>query len=159
MSVPTTGAGTYYVLAYNRSATAGYTITATAAGFSVSGVSPNAGGNTGKVTVAITGARLTPTTQFRLDNGGTTVNATAVDFRDASLAYATFDLTGRPTGAYTVRVRGGGATTSEASVSVVPGIRSARWLVTTNAIWPWVSTAALERPVVPEVKKNQQGSS
>ena len=29
----------------------------------------------------------------------------------------------------------------------------------TNAIWPWVSTAALGRPVVPEVKKNQQGSS
>src|SRR6478672_356680 len=52
-----------------------------------------------------------------------------------------------------------GATTSEASRSVVPGIRSARWLVTTKAIWPWVSTAALERPVVPEVKKNQQGSS
>ena len=44
-------------------------------------------------------------------------------------------------------------------VSVVPGIRSARWLVMTKAIWPWVSTAALERPVVPEVKKNQQGSS
>src|SRR6266568_1676418 len=52
-----------------------------------------------------------------------------------------------------------GATTSDASFSVVPGIRSARWLVTTKAIWPWVSTAALERPVVPEVKKNQQGSS
>ena len=34
-----------------------------------------------------------------------------------------------------------------------------RWLVITNAIWPWVSTAAFERPVVPEVKKNQQGSS
>jgi len=29
----------------------------------------------------------------------------------------------------------------------------------TKAIWPWVSTAALERPVVPDVKKNQQGSS
>ncbi len=29
----------------------------------------------------------------------------------------------------------------------------------TNAIWPCVSTAALGRPVVPEVKKNQQGSS
>ena len=42
---------------------------------------------------------------------------------------------------------------------MVPGMRSARWLVTTKAIWPWVSTAALERPVVPEVKKNQQGSS
>src|ERR1035437_1562683 len=38
-------------------------------------------------------------------------------------------------------------------------MRSARGLVTTKAIWPWVSTAALERPVVPEVKKNQQGSS
>ena len=52
-----------------------------------------------------------------------------------------------------------GATTSEASASVVPGIRSQRWLVTTKAIWPCVSTAALGRPVVPEVKKNQQGSS
>src|SRR5258708_35069148 len=52
-----------------------------------------------------------------------------------------------------------GATTSEASSSVAPGIRSASWLVTTKAICPWVSTAALERPVVPEVKKNQQGSS
>src|SRR5882724_3114713 len=52
-----------------------------------------------------------------------------------------------------------GATTSDASFSVVPGIRSARWLVMTKAIWPWVSTAALERPVVPDVKKNQQGSS
>ena len=29
----------------------------------------------------------------------------------------------------------------------------------TNAICPCVSTAALERPVVPEVKKNQQGPS
>src|SRR5450631_4090540 len=29
----------------------------------------------------------------------------------------------------------------------------------TKAIWPWVNTAALDRPVVPEVKKNQQGSS
>src|SRR3712207_7153830 len=35
-----------------------------------------------------------------------------------------------------------GATTSEASRSVRPGIRSARWLVTTKASWPWVSTAA-----------------
>ena len=52
-----------------------------------------------------------------------------------------------------------GATTSDASRSVVPGNRSARWLVATKAIWPCVSTAALGRPVVPEVKKNQQGSA
>src|ERR1700730_18414283 len=38
-------------------------------------------------------------------------------------------------------------------------MRSLRWLVTTKAIWPWVRTAALGRPVVPDVKKNQQGSS
>ncbi len=44
-----------------------------------------------------------------------------------------------------------GATTRETSRSVVPGIRSQRWLVTTNAICPWVSTPALGRPVVPEV--------
>ena len=52
-----------------------------------------------------------------------------------------------------------GATTSAASAGVSPGIRSHRWLVTTNAIWPWVSTDAFGRPVVPEVKKNQHGSS
>ena len=52
-----------------------------------------------------------------------------------------------------------GATTSEASAEVRPGIRSQRWLVTTKAIWPWVRTEAFGRPVVPEVKKNQQGSS
>ena len=33
------------------------------------------------------------------------------------------------------------------------------WLLTTKAIWPWVRTEALGRPVVPEVKKNQAGSS
>jgi hypothetical protein len=32
-------------------------------------------------------------------------------------------------------------------------------LVTTKAICPCVSTAAFGLPVVPEVKKNQQGSS
>ena len=42
---------------------------------------------------------------------------------------------------------------------VVPGIRSQRWFVMTKAIWPCVSTAAFGRPVVPEVKKNQHGSS
>ena len=41
--------------------------------------------------------------------------------------------------------------TREAWLSSKPGIRSARWFVTTNAIWPWVSIAALGRPVVPEV--------
>ena len=31
--------------------------------------------------------------------------------------------------------------------------------MTTKAIWPWVRTEAFGRPVVPEVKKNQHGSS
>jgi hypothetical protein len=44
-----------------------------------------------------------------------------------------------------------GATAIEQSRSVVPGIRSARWLVTTKAICPCVSTPAFGRPVVPEV--------
>ena len=42
---------------------------------------------------------------------------------------------------------------------MVPGIKSPKWLFTTNANWPCVNTAALGRPVVPDVKKNQQGSS
>src|SRR3954467_4510616 len=52
-----------------------------------------------------------------------------------------------------------GATTKDASACAVPGIKSQRWFVTTNAICPCVRTAALGRPVVPEVKKNQHGSS
>ena len=44
-----------------------------------------------------------------------------------------------------------GATAMEQSDSSVPGIRSARWLVTTKAIWPCVRMPALGRPVVPEV--------
>ena len=44
-----------------------------------------------------------------------------------------------------------GATAIDTSCSVVPGIRSARWLVTMKAIWPCVSMPALGRPVVPEV--------
>src|SRR3954465_14149333 len=50
-----------------------------------------------------------------------------------------------------------GATTKDASACVVPGIRSQRWLVTTNAICPCVRTPALGPPVVPEVKKPPRG--
>ena len=44
-----------------------------------------------------------------------------------------------------------GATTSDTSCSVVPGIRSHRWLQMTYSIWPCVNTPAFGRPVVPEV--------
>src|SRR5690606_2633123 len=42
---------------------------------------------------------------------------------------------------------------------VLSGSKSQRWLVITKAICPWVSTAALGRPVVPDVKNSQQGLS
>ena len=50
-----------------------------------------------------------------------------------------------------------GARTSERSCWFSPGSKSARWLLTTKAICPWVSTAAFGLPVVPEVKKNHSG--
>ena len=44
-----------------------------------------------------------------------------------------------------------GATAIEQSCSVVPGIKSAKWLLITKAICPCVKIPALGFPVVPEV--------
>lgn len=106
VTVPLTQPGIYYIVAHSTNgaaATAAFTLTATTVGFGLTSVSPNAGGNTGSVTVAITGTRLTPTTQYQLIQGATTLSATAVDFRNATLAYVSFNLTGAATGGYTVR--------------------------------------------------------
>jgi hypothetical protein len=105
--VPTTQAGTYYVLALSRwgaAATSDFTITASLPGFALREVSPNTGGNTGRVTVKVHGSDLTSSTQFSLVSGTTTLPAATTQFFDASVMYATFDLTGQATGSYDVRV-------------------------------------------------------
>jgi RHS repeat-associated protein len=125
LTVPVTLPGVYYVLARSRAgaATAStYTVTASQPVFALDGVSPSTAGNTGSATVEIRGTRFTPNTQVSLVSGNTTINATSIDYRDSSLLYATFDLTGHPIGAFDVKLTEGVLTAILANgFAVVPG--------------------------------------
>ncbi|HEV3312010.1 MAG TPA: CARDB domain-containing protein, partial [Chloroflexota bacterium] len=87
-------AGTYYVLAHSVSgnaATVGYTITATqSGGLAVSAISPDSGGDYGRVTIEIDGANFSPAMTASLTQGVTSLSATAIDFVSASQVFATF---------------------------------------------------------------------
>jgi RHS repeat-associated protein len=101
---------TYYVLIEGRlgeAAVSGLTLLATLPGLSITNVSPNTGGNTGSVTVRIEGSEFTPDALVEISQNFTTLAATAVDFRDPSLLFATFDLVGAALGDYDVRVNTG----------------------------------------------------
>ena len=102
-------AGTYFILAHSVSgaaATAGFTLTATqgTALTVLASNTPYTGGNAGNATIEIDGANFTPTTTASLTLGGTSINATAIDFVSASQIFATFNLTGAATGSYSVKV-------------------------------------------------------
>jgi subtilase family serine protease len=107
--VPETQAGTYYILAYNYHESyyavhVHYSLSAESVPFSVRSVTPAKAGNAGPVTLVISGARFTGDTSFSLvDALGNLVTPTRAQVQDASTAYVTFDLTGRPTGAYRVQ--------------------------------------------------------
>ncbi len=125
VAIALTRPGTYYVLARSRlgaAATSPFTMTARGTQFQVDQVSPASGGNTGRVTVEIRGKRFTSSTVPTLVRAGTIIAAQSVDLRDASLFFATFDLTGQAVGNYDVRLRDGDVTVSLASgFSVVAG--------------------------------------
>ncbi len=110
LTVPqVTAATTFYILAHSVSgaaATAGFTITATqTAALTVSANSPASGGNGGNVTIEIDGTNFTPAAKASLALGGTTINASAIEFISASQIYATFNLAGAALGAYTLSVQ------------------------------------------------------
>ncbi|HBI43673.1 MAG TPA: hypothetical protein DDY78_12610 [Planctomycetales bacterium] len=112
-------AGTYYILAHSVSgnaATAGYTLTVTqGSALSVSGISSYSGGNAGNVTVEIDGANFSSAASASLTLGGAVVNATAVDFANASQLFATFNLTGAAVGGYTLTVKQGALSATAAT--------------------------------------------
>ena len=103
--------GTYYILAHSVSgaaATASFTVTATQpAAVSVSAISPNSGGNAGNVTIEIDGTNFTPAATASLTLGGTTIDASAMDFVNASQMFATFNLAGAAVGNYALSVQQG----------------------------------------------------
>ena len=114
VSLANVQAGTYYVLVYGASLSAAesFTLTANTLGFSLAGVSPVQGSNTGQATISINGAQFNANSQPQLvDSAGGTIKPTNVYFTDSGLISATFDLTGHPTGLADVQVvNSGGAT-------------------------------------------------
>ncbi len=128
ITVPTTQAGVYYILAYGNDVPASpesYSITATAIPFSVTGVSPATVGNAEPVTIEIEGARFDRATTFSLlSPGGSTIDASSSMIQDAATGFATFDLTGAAPGSYTVVAEAANGTTAQlaAGLTVQAGL-------------------------------------
>ena len=92
-------------------------------GFSINYEGPSSVGNSGPVTLKLTGGQLREDMTYEIvDCNGGVHAATSVYFVNSSLVYATFDLTGLPACSYSVRVRFQGNTAvSGTPVTVSPG--------------------------------------
>ena len=99
-----TSAQPYYVLVEAISlsgATSTFTIQAQSLDFQLTSASPGIVGNAGTATLELQGGKLTSGMTYQVvDPSGTAHNATAVYVVNSAVVYATFDLTGLPTGAY-----------------------------------------------------------
>ena len=115
ITVPTTQAGTYCILVYGASvskSSENYSIEASLVPFSITAVSPGQVG-AGQATIEIDGSKFDNSTTFQLlGPGSSVVQDTAVYLQDSSTAFATFDLTGMPTGTYDVQATQAGGTTT-----------------------------------------------
>ena len=104
--IPTTEAGTYYVLAYGQYApgSPSFQIKAEVIPFSVTDVDARIVSNAGDVTLRIQGAKFGANTEFSLlaPDGTTRITAHAVQVDSSSEVYATFSLFQAGLGAYHV---------------------------------------------------------
>jgi subtilase family serine protease len=109
--IPSTDAGTYYIQAIrkDRSTTnAEFNVKAELIEFSVFDTSFGQGGNLGRRTIEINGAKFDRSLALRLrDGSGLTTSAVNVYVLDSTKAYATFDLLGLSPGQYDVIIENG----------------------------------------------------
>ena len=109
-----TSAATYYVLAYPASlpdGAANFEIQAKALHFGLRSVSPTVAGNTGPLTLALSGGQLSADMTYELvASDSAVITPTQASVINSSLVYATFNLIGRAPGVYDVRVRQQAAT-------------------------------------------------
>lgn len=122
--VPFTEAGTYYLLAYGADVggVTNYSITARTIPFSIRSVSPGEIGQGGAVTLEVHGAQFDRDTIFSLIGPNNLPVATShLWVANASLAFPTFDLTGKPVGNYQLRAvsRTGTISVLELPITVV----------------------------------------
>ncbi len=125
--IPTTQAGTYYVLVSGNvvpDPPEPYTILAESVPFGIDEVDPDFGSNTAAVTIEITGARFEQDTDFTLTGpDAAEIEPDVVYPQDASVAFATFDLTGHTPGAADVGALNpdSSVATAEAIFEILPG--------------------------------------
>lgn len=104
--VPSTQAGTYYLLVRNRYLSTAQneqveiTLTAEAFDFGLLTVTPDAGGTQGRTLVTVTGSQLTETTDFYLFSGAGRVDGQLVRLVSSMEAEVRFDLQGVAVGTY-----------------------------------------------------------
>ncbi|MFO0818661.1 MAG: RHS repeat-associated core domain-containing protein [Pirellulales bacterium] len=125
--VPDSQPGTYYVLAYANTgsvASNSYSITASEEAFGIQKVSPDVVGNAGQVTLTIDGTRLTDDTRaFLIAPDQTVIPALDTFLSHSAHLTATFDMTGRAVGAYSLRLeQGQQAASSIDAVTVTQGV-------------------------------------
>ncbi len=120
--IPRTQAGTYYILAQCTSDPSGaspFSLLAEILPFSIRSVAPASVGNSGPVTLQITGAKFDHSSAFQLvDANGGLYLPTRLFVADAATAYATFDLTGAAPGSYAVHGTGALGEVSQLDVAI-----------------------------------------
>jgi hypothetical protein len=96
----------YYITVRNVNSTAlqNITLKAVKLPFTILSVQNNNGGNTGNVTVKISGNLFNSSMVAKLKLGATTITASTIYFTNSTTVYATFNLAGRPLGIYDVEL-------------------------------------------------------
>ncbi len=103
-------AGTEYVLVHGREGSLGgkpFSLKVEQLPLQVLQVGPQVGGNSGSVTLAITGSQFTSAALVSLVQGGQARPAASVSFQDGQTLFATFNLNGLAPGLYDVQVTQG----------------------------------------------------
>ncbi len=106
--------GTYYVMVdESAGGQETYSLTASIVGFSITGITPDAGSNLGSVTLTISGAKFDANARVELvAPDGTVLDASKITWVNSGELWATFDLQGAAVGGYTVRIDDSGQTAS-----------------------------------------------
>ncbi|HOY30774.1 MAG TPA: CARDB domain-containing protein [Bacteroidales bacterium] len=101
--VPSVYNGNYYLMLYGNTLLGNSQlvhVNAKILTFQILSLNPAAGGNTGQVTLEITGSKFDPNMEVRLENGANIITAHDLIFVNYSRVFATFDLTNVPTGVF-----------------------------------------------------------
>jgi hypothetical protein len=106
--ITTASAGTYYIVVNKISATNALqtiSLKAVKLPFAILNVTSGSGGNTGNVTVKISGSLFINNMTSRLYNGTTVIPASTIYFVNSTTVYVTYNLQGKPLGIYNVELR------------------------------------------------------